>query len=321
MKLINDVKIWYKQNRNMPLGVKISIIYNFILRKLIKIFFRPFQRLGVHISPNHYYQPIPDTRTLKNSIWDKKTDLIGININEKGQIDLLKKFKIFKNEYDKFSLHKTNNLAEYYVRNGGFESVDGEILYSMVRYFKPKTVLEIGSGNSTYLSALAMQKNKEENNTGKLIAIEPYPNDVLKKGFSGLNKLIEKELQSIPLSQFESLKENDILFIDSTHVLKINSDVKYEYLEILPRLPKGVIIHIHDIFLPLEYPKDWVLKDFTFWNEQYLLQAFLCQNNNFEIIWSSSFMNLNNPKLLTLAFSSYKENEKWPASFWIRKVK
>jgi hypothetical protein len=97
--------------------------------------------------------------------------------------------------------------------------------------------------------------------------------------------LIPSRIQDIALSKFTELKKNDFLFIDSTHTLKIGSDVQYEYLEILPRLNEGVIVHIHDIFLPAEYSKAWVLKDHRFWTEQYLLQAFLSFNSMFEILW------------------------------------
>jgi len=193
----------------------------------------------------------------------------------------------------------------------------------MIRHFKPKKIFEIGSGNSTYLSAHAILKNKEEDNDYEceLVAIEPYPNDILKAGFPGLSKLIPKKAQDIPLSEFKKLLENDILFIDSSHVLKIGSDVQYEYLEILPRLNKGVIIHVHDIFLPTEYPKEWVLKDYRFWTEQYLLQAFLAFNNSFEVLWAGSYMHLRYPDKLEEVFSSYKRDERWPGSFWIRKIK
>lgn len=206
---------------------------------------------------------------------------------------------------------------------GGFESVDGEVLYCMIRHFKPKKIFEIGSGNSTYLFAQAILKNKEEHNDYEceLVAIEPYPNNILKTGFAGLSKLIPKKVQDISLSEFKKLTENDILFIDSSHVLKIGSDVQYEYLEILPRLKKGVLVHLHDIFLPAEYPKEWVLKDYRFWTEQYLLQAFLAFNDSFEVIWAGSYMHLKHPDKLEVAFSSYRRNERWPGSFWIRKIR
>jgi len=120
--------------------------------------------------------------------------------------------------------------------------------------------------------------------------------------------------------EFGKLKENDILFIDSSHVLKIGSDVQYEYLDILPRLSKGVIVHVHDIFLPAEYPKEWVLKDYIFWTEQYLLQAFLAFNDSFEVLWAGHYMHLKYPNKLEDAFS-YKRDERLPGSFWMRKIK
>jgi len=121
--------------------------------------------------------------------------------------------------------------------------------------------------------------------------------------------------------EFAKLKENDILFIDSSHVLKIGSDVQYEYLDILPRLSKGVIVHVHNIFLPAEYPKEWVLKDYTFWTEQYLLQAFLAFNDSFEVLWAGNYMHLKYPNELEDAFSSYKRDERLIGSFWMRKIK
>lgn len=301
----------------------ISDIYNKILIRILKKTFPIWQKLGFHITPNHFYQPVPDTRTLKNDVWNKHSEMPGININTDGQLNLLSTFFIkFKQEYDKFPLGKTAIPYEYYVNNNGFESVDGEILYCMIRYFKPRKILEIGSGNSTYLSAKAVLKNREDNNhTCELIAIEPYPIDVLKTGLPGLSKLVPQKVQDVPLSVFCKLKENDILFIDSSHILKIGSDVQYEYLEILPRLNRGVIVHIHDIFLPAEYKKEWVLKNHQFFNEQYLLQAFLTFNDCFEVLWAGSYMHLIYPDKLEEAFGSYKRNKAWPGSFWIRKVK
>ncbi len=304
--------------------MRIKRIYKWFLWQLYRKSFSFWQKLGIHITPNHYYFPIPDTRTLKDDLWQKESELVGININEQGQLNLLSIFSSkFKEEYERFPRSKTSVPYQYYVNNGKFESVDGEILYCMIRYFKPKKIFEIGLGYSTYLSAQAILKNKEEDSgyECELVAIDPYPNDILRAGFPGMSKLIPKKVQDIPLSEFKKLTKNDILFIDSSHVLKIGSDVQYEYLEILPRLNKGVIVHIHDMFLPAEYPKDWVLKYFRFWNEQYLVQAFLTFNDHFEVLWAGSYMHLKHPDKLEEAFSSYKRTERWPGSFWIRKIK
>jgi predicted O-methyltransferase YrrM len=277
--------------------------------------------MGFHITLNHFYEPVPDTRTLKDELWLKHSDMVGVEMNEEGQINLLSQFSSkFKDEYESLPRFKTSIPYHYYVNNGTFESVDGEILYCMIRHFKPKKIFEIGSGNSTYLAAQAVLKNKEE--IGKeceLIAFEPYPNDVLRAGFPGLSKLIPTKIEDVALSKFDELKKNDILFIDSSHVLKIGGDVQYEYLEMLPRLNKGVIVHVHDIFLPAEYPKEWVLKRYRFFTEQYIIQAFLAFNNAFEVLWGGSYMHLKHLDKLEAAFASHKGEERWPGSFWMRK--
>jgi predicted O-methyltransferase YrrM len=241
-------------------------------------------------------------------------------MNEQGQIELLEKFIYLKNEYENLPQEKTANPYQFYVNNNALEPVSGEVLYCIIRHFKPKKIFEIGSGYSTYLSAQALLKNKEDGHKGELVAFEPYPNEILKAGFPGLSALVVKKIQDVPLKEFSKLGKNDLLFIDSTHVLKIGSDVQYEYLEILPRLNKGVIVHLHDIFLPAEYPKDLVVKYYKFWTEQYLLQAFLSFNSSFEVLWASSFMHLNHPDKLKKAFSSYKSS-RWPSSFYLKKIK
>lgn len=297
---------------------------NSIMRSIIRKTFPLWQSLGFHITANHFYEPIPDTRELKEELWLRNSKLVGVDINEEKQLGLLSLFSSkFKGEYESFPGGKASKPYEYFVNNGGFESVDGEILYCMIRHFKPRRIIEIGSGISTYLAAQTILRNKEdgENYECELTVIEPYPNDVLKAGFPGLSKLSTKKVQDTPLSEFDKLKESDILFIDSSHVLKIGSDVQCEYLEILPRLNKGVIVHAHDIYLPAEYHKNLIFKNRMFWTEQYMLQAFLTFNDRFEVLWAASYMHMNHPEKLGAAFSSYNSSEMWPASFWIRRVK
>ncbi|UCG55030.1 MAG: class I SAM-dependent methyltransferase [Dehalococcoidia bacterium] len=289
--------------------------------------FSIWEHLGFHITPNHFYYPIPDTRKLGKELWLRQSQLVGVNINEKKQIELIGQLLEFKNEYDTYSSGKTSKPWQYHYYNPSFGPVDAEVLYCITRYFRPKKVIEIGSGYSTYILAEAILKNAEEYGyRADLTAIEPYPNKVLKAGFPGLSRLITEKVEEVDLTEFESLEENDILLIDSSHVLKIGGDVYYEYTEILPRLKKGVIVHIHDIFFPSEYPKHWVLNMHRFWNEQYLIQAFLAFNQAFEIIWCGSYMHLRHPDKLGEAFSSYNRATVWSTkrpgatSLWIRKT-
>ncbi|MEM0203274.1 MAG: class I SAM-dependent methyltransferase [Archaeoglobaceae archaeon] len=297
----------------------------FALEKFVKRSFTLWERLGVHVLPVSYYSPIPEMKKLRDEIWKQEYDLIGINMNEEFQLRLLQEFSLlYGKEFNGLPLNKTSELR-YYVYNGNFESVDGEIYYSMIRYFKPKRIIEVGAGFSTLLAIEALMKNKEEGYDCELIAIEPYPSEILKEAFrthrSLRLKLIEKEVQEFEPSNFETLEENDILFIDSTHVAKIGSDVPYLYLRVLPRLKKGVLVHSHDIFLPLEYPKEWIFEKLRFWNEQYLLMLFLMFNNSFEVIWAGSYMNLKHPDKLETTFRSYRRGKILPGSFWIRRVK
>jgi predicted O-methyltransferase YrrM len=278
--------------------------------------------MGFHVTPVHYYMPIPDTRSLKPTLWEKQSQLIGIDLNDKEQQDLLSSFSVYKEEYNAFPKTQTSLPYQYFVQNKSYGSVDGEILYSMVRSIKPKKILEIGSGFSTMVTAQAIKNNQTQDPSYSCYfeAVDPYPNKTLQKGFPGLSRLNKVEVEDLPLAGFESLEANDILFIDSSHVLRIGNDVEYLYLEVLPRLKKGVIIQIHDIFLPAQYPQNAVLKQHLFWSEQYLLQAFLAFNPNFKVLWAGSFMHLKHPELLEASFNSYNRNRCWPGSFWMQKT-
>jgi len=300
---------------------KISKAYHSGLRMFCRKSFPLWQRMGFHVTPNHFYDCVPDTRTLKEALWSKRSDMWGVEINEESQINLLAEFRSkFKNEYDNFPRERTAIPYQYFINNGAFESVDGEMYYCMIRCFKPKRIIEIGTGNSTYLGAQAILRNKDEYGIGcEYIAIDPYPDKIIQEGFPGLSKLIKSKAEDVDLSMFLELKEFDILFIDSSHVLKIGNDVHYLYSEVLPRLNKGVLTHIHDIFLPADYPRDWVLKKHRFWNEQYLLQAFLTFQSAFEIVFGASYMHLEHPDELRKTFSSYEPQNSWPGSFWMRR--
>jgi predicted O-methyltransferase YrrM len=166
--------------------------------------------------------------------------------------------------------------SEFHFNNGFFERVDAEVAHSMVRMHKPRRIVEVGSGNSTLLLTAALRRNIAEGYPGELISIEPAPAKYLKGGVPGMSQMIERPVQTVPLDLFRTLQANDILFIDSSHVVSTDSDVVHECLRILPELAPGVLIHFHDIFTPLDYPKKFVVANLCFWSEQYLLEAFLC---------------------------------------------
>lgn len=250
-------------------------------------FFLQWERSGFHVTPVHFYQPIPDTQTLPKTIWDRPSDLVGMDMNESMQRALVREhFPKFRNEYEQFPTESTGKPHQFRLDNGLFSGLDALAAYCMVRHFQPRLIIEVGGGFSTLLLAEAAAKN----NASALISIEPFPQEFLKQGVPGLHSLIEKKVQDVDLGFFSELHSGDILFIDSSHTVKIGGDVNYLFLEVLPRLEPGVIVHIHDIFLPFEYRRNWVLGEFRFWSEQYLLQAFLTFNSEFEVLMSNSYM-------------------------------
>jgi predicted O-methyltransferase YrrM len=224
---------------------------------------------------------------------------------------------------------------EFHFNNGFFERIDAEIAYSFVRHRKPKRIIEIGSGNTTLVLSAALQRNAGEGNPGELISIEPYPAPYLKDGVKGLTQLIEKPVQKVPMDLFRTLRANDILFIDSSHVVSMDSDVLCECLRILPELAPGVLVHFHDVFTPLDYPKKFVMTNLCFWGEQYMLEAFLSFNSAFEVMWAGSAMQQFHSDVLKQAFPAWEGSfsrmparlsmfspsldgkNVWPCSFWI----
>jgi hypothetical protein len=281
-----------------------------------------FERFGFHVLPVHYYSPIPDTRILrrKPELWSRELPLDALDLNINEQKNLLETiYRLFHEEYMAFSSERTNDPTQYHLNNGSFGFVSGQMHYGIIRHFKPKKVIEIGSGYSTLASLVALRKNAEEGYQYEFITIDPYPPSVIKNDTLGIKQLIPKKVEDIDIEFFDRLSENDILFIDSSHTVKIGGDVNFLILEVLPRLKKGVIVHIHDIQFPYEYFESYALENHLFWQEQYLVQAFLAYNNAFKILWCASYMHYKYPELLTKYFSPYPRN-RVPTSLYIQKI-
>jgi hypothetical protein len=306
-------------------------------RRLAARVFQAFQFAGISVVPNHYYWPIPDVRGLPESKWSSLSELVGIDLHlDKQLMQATEDVHRFAPELD-FPSGRTADPSDYHLNNGFFESVDAEVAYCTVRRQKPRFIIEVGSGNSTRLLAAAARQNAKAGAKTELISIDPYPDPIVYNGFEGLEALIKKRAQEMPFEFFSLLGPGDILFLDSSHVVSINSDVNYEILEILPRLAKGVLVHFHDIFLPAEYPRKFVVENLCFWGEQYLLQAFLSFNCSFEVLWASSALLLARKEKLESLFPSWPGSYTrlpmqlkrlvptvdgrniWPCSFWLRK--
>ena len=265
-----------------------------------------FEKLGIHVTRAHFYQPIPVLSELRPNLWDQPSQAAGIDFRADAQLALVGELAAYAHEVDAIA----ESGDGFHFNNGLFEGVDAYALYAMVRHVRPSLVIEVGAGWSSLLTDRALAKN----GAGTLRCIEPYPEPWLKGSF----EVIRSRAEDLGVAAFEELKANDILFIDSSHVVKIGSDVNFLILEVLPRLAPGVIVHVHDIFLPYEYPKRWVLEEHIFWNEQYLLQAFLTFNREFEVLLANHYLEQNHQHALQAAFP---RSPWWGGgSFWMRRV-
>jgi hypothetical protein len=276
--------------------------------------FRIWEAHGFHVTPVHFYQPIPDTRAIPETIWDRPSELAGLDMNDAVQLDLLRNcFPKFRDEYEQLPSAPTGDPRQFHFNNGRFDGTDALVTYCMVRHFRPRLIIEIGSGYSSLISGQAASKNGDSS----LICIEPFPLDFLVKGFPGLRSLIEKKVEDVELEFFSQLKTGDILFIDSSHTVKIGGDVNYLFLEVLPRLNPGVIVHVHDIGFPFDYRREWVMDELRFWTEQYLLQAFLAFNSQFEVLICNSYLGY---RYLEDFKATFPTSPCWGGgSFWMRR--
>lgn len=234
--------------------------------------------------PEHFHSPINAFNELKKQkrkyFFEEERNIKGINLNLDEQLALLEEFKKYYAELP-FQENKTEKLRFYY-DNEYYAYSDAVFLFCVLRHFRPKQIVEIGSGFSSALmldiNSLFLYGNID------LTFVEPFPNRL--KSLTNSNdkfNLIEKKIQEVESSIFTRLTENDILFIDSSHVVKTDHDLNYLIFEILPKLKKGVLVHFHDIFYPFEYPQTWILEKKISWNEIYFLRAFLMYNNSFKI--------------------------------------
>ena len=244
--------------------------------------------------PGHFYSPVvdPNDRNVQSIIQGFYSAELLENESLKLDTELIHDHLLrIAKHYSRldFPEHKANG-RRYYYRNPAFSFGDAIVLFGMLMEYRPKRVIEVGSGFS---SCLMMDTNDHHlGREMRLTFIEPYPETLLgqlKPDDSYRSSLIQKQLQSVPLEVFLDLEEHDVLFIDSSHVAKTGSDVLDLFFRILPALRPGVLIHIHDIPYPFEYSPDWIAVERRSWNEAYFLRAFLQYNQAFEVIYFNHF--------------------------------
>ena len=255
------------------------------------------QRTGP-FPPGHFHSPIPDLDEVRRDdarlFEGTARDLAGIDRNEAHQWQRLRELTAFVGD-EVFPRTPTPDVARYYWDNTTFAYGDAFVFYAMLRLLRPERLIEIGSGYSSAVLLDTLDRHPELRTRATFV--EPDPSRLrrlLKPDDWRRVEVIERRVQDVPLARFAELQAGDVLFIDSSHVAKIGSDVNFLFFEVVPRLPPGCFVHVHDVPVDFEYPRPWVMDGWA-WNEAYLLRAFLQFNAAFEIDFHGAFLAERDP--------------------------
>lgn len=270
----------------------------------------------------HFYSPVVDivqARAERARIWpDAPPPVLGIDFDEAGQRRRLEELLGAHLEgFDYPDQAPAGAVAGYHDGNGQFDGLDARLLFAMLRRHRPPRIVEVGSGYSSLLMADVNRRFLA--GQARITCIEPFPRPFLRAADAGL-RLLAQPVQAVAMAEFAALAAGDLLFIDSSHVAKTGSDVNHLYFEVLPRLAPGVLLHVHDIFLPDEYPPDWVLEDRRSWNEQYLLRALLMDSGAWRVELGAHYAATRLGDTLADLLRRQGQPPCRGASFWLRKA-
>jgi hypothetical protein len=269
---------------------------------------------GADQEPVNIYSPIPEVPPPEWPGWDRPHPHPGIELDLDAQLrfieeELLPSMREFS---------RPPAPPGYDRDNGFYFRGDAEILYAMIRRFRPRLLLELGSGFSTLVSASACAANAAEGDPVRMTSVDPEPRIPLLDSIAPLVRFERLGAEALPPERFLELGRDDILFIDTTHTVKRGSEVNRLVLEVLPRLAPGVLVHFHDIFLPYEYPREWFARG-TYLNEQYLVQAMLAENPRWELLLAVHAIARAEPERFAAAIGVELLRQQ-PAALWIRRT-
>ena len=272
------------------------------------------------VLPRGYYSPIPDLSSIPDSVWARRSRMHGVDLDADRAFAFAEQnLSPYVAEWNPPRDGRSDEPA-FFLRNLTFQDVDADLLYAMVRNAKPRHIVELGSGFSTLVMAEAVEANTREGTTGTLVSYDPYPRpNVAGHRIPGLSELHALRAQEVPPEIFSTLGAGDILFVDTTHTVKLDGDVNRVVLDVLPTLRPGVLVHFHDVWLPWEYHRHLLAALGYFWTEQYLLQAFLAENRGFEVLLPLQAMIRHDAERMARLVPRY-DPEHFPSGFWIRRV-
>ena len=294
------------------------LVYRRVGSKRLKLSTGVLRRIGVYPIRDHYYEPLFNDSHFSIDLQEPRY-LPGVEFNEMSQLELLRKLK-YQSEFSDFveANFDVHGPASFKIDNSSFASGDSEFLFNFIRHIRPSRIIEIGCGTTTKIIQHALMLNEKEYGfRGGHLCVEPYEQPWL-EDFSDI-ELIRQKVEDVDVRKFEELECGDLLFIDSSHMIRPQGDVLYEYLSIIPRLNEGVYVHVHDIFTPNDYPADWIKTHVLFWNEQYLLEALLTDNPNLQVIAALNFLKHRHFGELK-AVCTYLTPEREPGSFYFKTI-
>ena len=285
----------------------------FILRNVLK----QLRDRGYYFAKPSWENPIPDKKYLleHDGYWKKPYPCHGIEFNDEKQLSLCEELAEFAPEI--YGLPKDVLDPE---ENKSFLDMDLEFLYCMIRLCKPKQFIEIGGGWTSLIAMHALAHNRKEGVNCRHILIEPYPRPyfVEHASFELADEFIKRPIQEVSLDYFKTMSANDIVFIDTSHIMKYGSDVNYLYFHIIPLIGSGCYVHIHDIFIPSDYPEYWIIQNDMFYSEQYLVMAFIMYNHDFQITLAAQYLSQKYHGKLESLFTRFEPNFS-PGSLWLQR--
>jgi hypothetical protein len=275
-------------------------------------------RIGLDVVPKTFYSPIPDLKALPAGVWERRSELRGIHFDLDEQVAWIEEHLGAAMREFTAPEQPTGRPDEYTLANDSYGRVGADVLYGVVRGLRPRRIVELGSGQSTLIMAAAAARNAQEGIATELRTYDPFPS-VARHGLPGLAALEPMRAQDVPFDVFAGLEDGDVLFVDTTHAVKVDSDVNRIVLDVLPALAPGVIVHVHDIFLPYEYPRVFAEKSGLHWAEQYLLQAYLSGNSGYEILAALYALCRDRADAMARLAPTWKPGA-IPSAIWLRRT-
>ena len=274
--------------------------------------------LDLDVVERSVYSPVPEVPPPGSAVWSRRTPSLGFELDPLTSLEYLESTLASYLVEFRPPHEPTGRDGEFYLRNWWYGPVDAEVLYAMVRHHKPRRLLELGAGYSTLVSARACAANAGQGHPAEFVAVDPEPRTGLGDAIPGLTRLERRRATELALERFLALERGDVLFVDTSHTVKLGSEVNHVILEVLPQLAAGVLVHFHDIFLPYEYPRAFFARC-TYLAEQYLLQAFLSCNPSYEVLFAAHAVARDHFERLARLIPSLREVEHGPAAFWLRR--